>query len=190
MSDLSAGMSLLSAGSSYMAAKQQNEFAQKWQTYSNAMVNIQNGQNQNSISNNEQVAVTEAVNTDINIQKSALILGAKQQVQAAAAGVQGRSVNQSLMAIQAQASEARSNNQTNLTNQLNSYASQREQGNMTTAMEQKNSYLPTPQIANYLLPTLGKMTDNMQSDPSKYQTGSNSNSDMNAVSFQFGNINY
>src|ERR1035437_9106959 len=160
---------LLSAGTAYMADKEQADAKRKWQAYSNAMVNISNAQDQNAISSNETMAVQDAVQKNVNVQRGGLIFAAKEQVQAAAAGVQGRSVNQSLMDIQAQAADKERNNQIDLQNKLQGYAQQREQKNLNAAQEQNYSYIAAPNAGTYLL---GAMTKNPilgLDDPAQYQ---------------------
>ncbi len=149
-------MNLLSAGTSYQAAKEQTQARQKWQAYSNAMVNIIAAQNEGNISQDETNAVRDKVASDVNIQKGGLLTEGKAAVMAGAAGVQGRSVDQTLLEIQTNAAQKERNNQIDLNNQLEGFQAQRNQQTTRAAMEQDYSSIPTPNASSFLLPALAK----------------------------------
>ncbi len=150
MTAMQEGMNFLSAGTKYMADKAQATAREKWQAYSNSMANISNALNQNAISVNETNTVREATDTNANIQKGSILYGAKEVVMASAAGVQGKSVNQSLLDIQANAAQREMNNQLDLTSKLNSFAQQREESEMKAKEAQNYSFIPKPDAGSYL----------------------------------------
>lgn len=145
------GMNFLSAGFAYNADKAKAAAQKKWQTYSNTMVNISNALNQGVISQNESLAISQSVQEQVNIQRGGLITAAKSEVEAAAAGVKGKSVNQALLDIQANAASRQRTAEIDLNNKLLGYQQQRNQSNLDAVMQKDYSYIPKPSAGTYLL---------------------------------------
>jgi len=156
---LQEGMNFLSAGTKYMADKEEASAKKKWQAYANSMTNISNAINQNAISVNETNAVRTAVDTNANIQKGSLLYSAKAAVMASAAGVQGKSVNQTVLDIQANAAQRESNNQIDLQNKLQDFSQQRQESMMKAKEAQNYDFIPKPDASTYLF---GAMMQNMK----------------------------
>lgn len=141
------GTKFLSAGFQYSSDNATSDAKRKWQQYTNAMTNIQDANNQNVITQNEQMAISTSVNNQVNIEKGGILTEAKAQVSAAASGVKGRSVTQSLLDIQSNASQREAQRQTDLNNQLLGYNQQRYNSKMSAAIQQDYSYIPKPSAA-------------------------------------------
>ncbi len=144
-------LKLLSAGTQYIAAKQRSKAEQKWQSYQNAMTNLSNAQNQTAISHNEEMAVQQAGQERVDIQRGGMITEAKVAVQAAAAGVAGKSVTESLLDVQRNAAAREQSSIEELNNTLLGYQQKRASSEFEAKIRQNYSYIPTPSAGDYLL---------------------------------------
>jgi thymidine phosphorylase len=102
-----AGASLATTIGGFIAASKQAKSDKKWQKYNNAMVRIQEGMNQNALTTNENIMREQHLEKIFNIQKSQLATTASVEVQAAASGTIGRSVNHVLFDVARNAAQAR-----------------------------------------------------------------------------------
>lgn len=138
------GTKFLSAGFQYSSDNATSDAKRKWQQYSNAMTHIADANNQGVITQNEQMAISTSVNNQVSIEKGGLLTEAKSEVAAAAAGVKGRSVTQSLLDIQSNASQREQQRRTDLNNTLIGFNQQRYNSKMSAAVQQDYSYIPKP----------------------------------------------
>lgn len=150
------GLSALQGAASYKAKKQQAEAQEKWRKYNNAMVNLGNAMNQNAITQNEVLAMQNSVFQatelkKLNIQQTGAVAAA-----AAAAGVKGRSVNQSMFNVQRNAANADRDRQISLQNQFAAFDQQRLQSGMSAAMQQNHTQIQKPSLLNEMAGTISK----------------------------------
>lgn len=145
------GMNFLATGFNYKADRDKAKAQKKWQRYSNIMTNFNNAMNQSVISQNEQMATSQAVQEKVNIQRGGMLTEAKVAVQAAAAGVKGRSSNQTLIDVQANVASRERTKEIELDNTLRGFAQSRKQSDMSTKMQQDYSFIPKPSASSYLL---------------------------------------
>ena len=169
------GLNFLSAGTNYMAAKEQASAKQKWQAYSNSMANISNAITQNTLSINETNAVRTEVDANANIQRGDILYSAQEAVKASAAGVQGKSVNQALTDIHNNAAQRESNNQIDLNNQLQGYAQQRQESQMKALEAQNYSFIPSPNPGTYLMGALNQNSKLEANVPQNTPSGNDAN---------------
>lgn len=153
------GLNFLSAGLNYQADKAKAKAQKKWQAYTNAMTNISNAMNQSAISQNESMAVEQSLMEAVNIQRGGILTEAKAEVQAAAAGVAGRSVNQTILDIQSNAAAKERARQINLENTLSGYAQQRTQSAFQAQLNQDYSFIAKPSASTALF---GAAMDSMK----------------------------
>jgi hypothetical protein len=113
------------AGASFIGGLLEAREKRAWQRYNNAMVRIADAQNQNAITTNTNLAIERSTNQQYNIEVSNYTTSAQAEVAAAAAGVEGRSVNQTMFQIDANAAKAQSNRLSDLRAQLLSFENQR-----------------------------------------------------------------
>lgn len=146
-----AGMSFMQAGQQLAADKAQYKARKAWQTYSNTMVRLSDSMNQNAITTNEIIAQSAFAEQALGIKRSSILTQAKSEVAAAAAGVKGRSVNQSMIDIQRNAAARETERQTSLSNANLAFDQQRLQSRMSAEMQQDYTYLPKPNPATYYL---------------------------------------
>lgn len=122
---LSAGMDLLKAGMGYMQAKQQADSDKAWARYHNALIRLQTSENLNNISEQREMNREASLKQGMQIKQAQYTTEASATVAAAAAGVQGRSVDQTMNQIDTNAAEAESNRLRQLQWQNNAFESQR-----------------------------------------------------------------
>jgi len=147
----SAGLAGLQGLSEYDAASKKSKAAKKWQEYSNTMTNLNDAVNQNAITTNEILAMQASTLEAVDIKKVNLVQQAEAEAFAAAAGVRGRSVNQSMLNLNRNAATAQRNRQTRLRNQFLAFDQQRVQSKFSAALNQDYSFIPEPKAGNILL---------------------------------------
>lgn len=92
---------------SFIAESRKAEADRKWQAYNNAMVRLQDGQNQNSITTNENMRKERKATQVMQVQMSERATAASAEVSAAATGTTGNSVRAVLFDIGRNAARAR-----------------------------------------------------------------------------------
>ena len=95
---------------SYITASKKAKSDRKWQKYNNQLTNMQNAQNQNSITTNRLLIRERTFNQEQQIYKSEKATYASAEASAAASGTIGRSVNMVLFDINRNAASARAAN--------------------------------------------------------------------------------
>lgn len=144
---MNVGSSLLQYGAESAQAKAQR----MWQAYSNKMTRLSDANNQNAITQNEVMTMRSYVDQAIDIKQDALSTAGSITVSAAAAGVKGRSVNQTLFDAARSASVAEGRRQMALQDAFLSFDQQRRQSAFSSALNQDHSYIPKPSLASSLL---------------------------------------
>ncbi len=118
-----------SAGFSLLGSSQKNSTAadnRALTEYQNRMRLLSNAANQNTLTQNENIAIQESVQESINIQKNSIRAQGMATVSAAAAGVTGISVGQALLDITRDSAEAEQTRQFNMYKDFANISAQRE----------------------------------------------------------------
>lgn len=92
---------------SFIAASNKAESDRKWQDYNNKMVRLQDGQNQNSITTNENARKERKHTQLMQVQLSETATAASVEVAAATGGTIGRSVTMAIKDVHRNAARAR-----------------------------------------------------------------------------------
>lgn len=145
------GLSALKNGMAYRNAKQQAESARLWQTYKNTMTKISDGQNQNALTTNENLARERAKRSRWDIEKSEYLTTAEATVAAAASDTGGRSVNMVMFDIERNADAARAKVDRDLEGQRLQIDHQREASSFQAAMQMDYTPIPMPDATTYAL---------------------------------------
>ena len=145
------GLSVVKGVTSFLAQRDEAKSKRAWQRYKNTMLNISGGRAKNALVANQNMAVERSSMQAVEIDKSEYTTLASAEVAAAAAGVEGRSVNQTMFQIQANAASAQAARERDLTAQLLGFQQQRENVDMQVAMQTDITPIPTPNVASTLL---------------------------------------
>lgn len=145
------GLSLFQDKKKFQAADEKADANIAWINYSNAMTDLSNSINQNAITTNEVLAVQASDLRALDISKVSIAQAAQANVVAAAAGVKGRSVNQSIFDIQRNAATADYNRVVELNNQFLAFDQQRLNSSMSARLNQNYSYVAKPSASTALL---------------------------------------
>lgn len=145
------GLNMLQGAAQYEADKEEAKAKLAWQKYSNTMTRLSDAMNQNAITENEIITMDAFAEQALDIKKGLLATTASAEVSAAAAGVKGRSVNQSLFDIQRNANIAEGRRQQSLQNAFASFDQQRQSSAMSAALNQDYTYIPKPNFMSYML---------------------------------------
>ena len=135
----------------YITASRDAKSQRKWQAYNNALVRLQNAQNQNALTTNEGMAVERSAEMEYAIRKSEYMTKASTEVAAAATGTTGRSVDLIMFDVGKNAAEASYKRQQDLEYQLLGIQQQRESSNLQTEMQIDHSTIPGPNAADMVL---------------------------------------
>lgn len=145
------GSKFLGGLGDYANAKAESKAKRAWQRYSNTMVRLSDGINQNAITVNEILASDASAQQAFDIQVGELQAGSSTEVAAAASGVKGRSVTAALYDVQRNANIAEARRQEELKNTYLSIDQQRISSAMSAAMQQDHSYIPKPNFFQTML---------------------------------------
>lgn len=151
--------SVIQGVGSYIVAKKQAADDKRWRDYNNAMTNLQNAQNQNTITTNENLAIERSAEQAYQIRKSEYITKASAEVQAAATGTTGNSVDMVLFDIGRNAADADAKRLMDLEAQVLGFNNQRVTSNMQTAASIDYRVTPTPSLTSSLLMTGADLTN-------------------------------
>lgn len=145
------GLSFVQTGLSYFAARKEAAARKAMQNYTNQMLALSNAFNQNAITENEIQARQGFADQAILNQRNALQQSSAVENSAAAAGVEGNSVNQAIFDVTRQAAMVESRRQIEYANTMLSFDQQRMGSNFSAAMQRDNSIIPNPDIGSMLL---------------------------------------
>lgn len=180
----STAMNFLGAGMQLEADEAQYKANIKWQKYRNTMVHLSNAMNQNTITNNEIISNQAFADQALVIKKGSILGQARAEVAAAAAGVKGRSVNQTMFDIQRNAGIQEAQRQQSLKNSQLAFDQQRLNSAMSDKMQQDYTYFPKPNPAAYYLKAAESSFNSYMNMPS----GSNGSGNSGGQSFANPNI--
>lgn len=154
---MQAGLDVLKAGAGFFAAQKQAESDKKWQQYHNALVRMQYGAEFNAIAEQREQTREASMKQGLQIKTAAYTTEASATVAAAAAGVQGRSVDQVTGQIETNAAEATSNVERQLQWQNNAF----ETAHVNAAMQRDSNIQSKPPDADpwkFIAQGLGDLT--------------------------------
>lgn len=138
-------------GMSFITARREAKSQKRWQDWRNKMLAFANAEQQNTITLNERMAIQRSAMERQAIQTSARLTGASTAVSAAAAGVTGRSVIQTMNQVKRNAAAAEYRRETDLKQQLMGFQIQRESLNMQEVQQREYNPIPTPSGASQML---------------------------------------
>lgn len=153
---LSGGLSMMRDVNSFIGAQQKAEAQAKWQAYKNTMTNLSNAQNQNALTTNEILTTRRSVDQGFDIAKQGYITQGQSEVQAAASGTEGNSVNMTLSDIERNTDVAQARRKADLDAQYAQIDNERIQSDFQAARQM--DYSPIPQPSGAAL-ALGLTTD-------------------------------
>lgn len=151
-----AGSDLLSGIMSYNSQMKTAKAKRAWQAYSNTMVDLSNAVSQNTITDNTLMAEASFAQEAIDIRRQNLVASASTEVQAAAAGVKGNSVERSLVMVSRNAAEAERNRQIKRESTLMAFQQQRVNAGLQAAMQKDYSYIPKPSFLGTMFESVSK----------------------------------
>lgn len=130
-------MQLAQAGANFLSKRSEAKRQRSWDRYNNAMVGIQAGQANNSITQNVVMNKAKHAENKLAIQTSRLIAAAKVKAGAAAAGVAGGSVEATIFDIGRNAAKATKNETDRFTTSLLATDAQRRSLSMSRKLSQR-----------------------------------------------------
>jgi hypothetical protein len=145
------GLSLLKNGLGFIAAQREAKAAKAWQAYRNKMVRLADGQNQNVITTNSNMARERSAEAAFAISRSKLTTEGSAAVAAAAMGVEGRSVDMVQFDIGRNAAYAQQQRLDDLNMEMEGFRNQRRQSAMQAIQNIDLSPIPKPNPASYML---------------------------------------
>lgn len=155
-------LNLLSANMSYSGAKAQAKAQRAWQEYSNRMTDLSHSVAQNAITTNEILASDALASQAVQLKKDSLQIQGAAKVNAAAAGVKGKSVSRQMRLIVGNAAARESERQLAFRNMMMSFDQQRLNTSMSAAMQKDYSYIPKPKYASYFLSAVQQTASEVQ----------------------------
>lgn len=147
---------------SFIYARKQAESDRKWRDYNNAMVNLQNGQNQNALTVNALLAKRRFTQTALQIQKSGYATQASVELSAASTGTVGRSVNMQLFDVSRTTNEAHNRNRQELDDTFLEIDNKRQQSAMGAQTNLDLRSLPGPNPLTHMLGFAGDVLSNKE----------------------------
>lgn len=175
---MEAGGSALQHGLSFITAQREAKSRKRWQDFRNRMLRFANAEQQNTITLNERMTIQRSAMEAKAIKDSARLTGASTAVAAAAAGVSGRSVVQTMNQVRRNASMAEQRRELDLRQQLLGYQTQRESMNMQVVQQTEYDPIPKPTGAAQLMgfaQDLGGLWDTYGADIKASRTNKTSN---------------
>lgn len=144
------GLNIIGGIMDYNADMKAAKAKRAWQAYSNTMVSLSNALSQNVITDNTIMAEAQSAQAAIDIKRNNLLASASTEVQAAAAGTAGNSVERSMTMLNRNAAEAERNRQIQRENLLMGFDQQRVNSGLQAAMQKDYSYIPKPSFGQYM----------------------------------------
>jgi len=146
---------------SYLVASAEAKNKRRWQKYNNTMVMLQGAQNQNTLTDNENMARERSAEEAFLIRRSEYITKASAEVAAAATGTTGRSVNMILFDVGRNAAVADRDRARDLDLQYLGIDNQRKQVALQTKMSLDMTDIPNPNPFSYALDFIGNNSDSL-----------------------------
>jgi len=162
-------LSVVKTVGSYIAASRQASSDRAWQKYNNQMTRLQNANNQNNLTENENMLIERTSREAYNIRVSEYKTEASADVASGAIGAEGNSVNLVMKDIQRNAAKAHSALTTDFNYSVESIRNQQEQSAFQTELQLDKKSIPSPSIATSLLGSVADVTSEYLG--SKFGTG-------------------
>lgn len=163
----SIGVSLLGMGAGSAGSAAAAKAQEKWQKYRNTMVQLSNANNQNAITVNTVREMQKSAREAMSIQEAGMAQTGASEVQAAAAGVQGRSVRATTMNLERGQLHAEETRKQNLQDLFVQETYSRRNSGFAASLQQDYSYIPQPSSVSSMLGlganVLGKYGDQIGS---------------------------
>ena len=156
-----AGLQAFSSIAAYSADKAKAKAQRKIQDYRNKMTDIANAINQNAITTNTTLAIQQSAKQAVHMRRDELTTLGSTAVAAAAAGVRGNSVNQTLINVQRNAGLLEKQRSDDLQNYFLQEKQQRLSSSLSAVQNQDLSYIPKPSLSSYLLNAAGSVAGKM-----------------------------
>lgn len=147
----SIGVSLLGMGAGSNGAAASAKAQEKYQAWRNAMAQISNAQTQNAITDNTVSQIQQSARQAMGIQRTGMEAQGASEVQAAAAGVTGRSVAATERNLERQTMRAEEGRRQTLQDMFANERIQRMNSAMQATLGQSYSYIPQPSSASSML---------------------------------------
>lgn len=144
-------LSVLSMGMGSSANEAAAKAQAKYQAWRNAMAQISNAQTQNAITDNTVAQIQQSARQAMGIQRTGMEAQGASEVQAAAAGVTGRSVAATERNLERQTMHAEEGRRQTLQDMFANERIQRMNSAMQATLGQSYSYIPQPSSASSLL---------------------------------------
>lgn len=148
---ISTGISIAQGITSFIGKARQAADERAWQEYNNRMTRIADGQNQNSITTNHNMAIERSTIQGFEISKSSYETRAKVEAAAAALGAEGGSLNQTLFAVDRNAAAAQHNRKFDLEAQIAGFENQRRTSSFQAIQQIDHSPIPGPNPISAML---------------------------------------
>lgn len=145
------GVSLLGMGAGNSGAEASAKAQAKYQAWRNAMAQISNAHTQNAITDNTVSQIQQSARQAMGIQRTGMEAQGASEVQAAAAGVTGRSVAATERNLERQTMHAEEGRRQTLQDVFANERVQRMNSAMQATLGQSYSYVPQPSSASSML---------------------------------------
>jgi len=145
------GMSLASSWGDFQTASVQADLQERIQSYRNTMSKLSAARSLNAVTVNEARAGDAATVADVMIQKQSMQDQAQQEVDAAAAGVKGNSVEMAARDLRASAGRARFAQKRQYHQQMADISNQRTSIAIGAITNQDIQVIPRPSVGSMLL---------------------------------------
>lgn len=145
------GLSLAGTWGQFQTASIQADLQERIQSYRNTMSNLSAARSMNAITVNEARASDAATQADVLIQRQSMQDQAQQEVDAAAAGVTGNSVEMAARDLKASAGRARFAQKRQHHMQMTDLSNQRTSAAIGAITNQDIQVIPKPSVGSMLL---------------------------------------
>lgn len=144
------GIGFVQSGLQYLSAQKEASARKAMQKYTNRMVDLSNAASQNTITENEIQDRQSLADQAFLNKRAALEQAGTTEVAAAAAGVEGNSVNSAMFDVTRQAAMVEGRRQLEYASHMLAFDTQRTNTDNAAVMQKDNSILPSPSVGNYL----------------------------------------
>lgn len=145
------GMSFVNGVAGFIGARSQANLQNRIVAFQNSMARLSAARQHNAVTVNEARAQDDAVRTDVAIQERAIQDQSRQEVQAAAAGVAGGSVELAARDLRASAASARYAVKRQHAQQRADFGAQHQTIAIQAVTGQNTQVIPTPSVGSMLL---------------------------------------
>ncbi len=168
---LDMGMSVIDSVGSYLTGAEQAKLAAATRRYQEKMQALSAAVSYNGITRNEAATVEQNVFADVSVQAAGLQERAEYDVEAAAAGIVGNSVNVGRVQLQGDEARAQTSRKRKFTQQMMSYGDQRKDVSLQRIFSQDITPIQRSNIGNAVFGVASNLIDVWDAhNPSDRQT--------------------